>query len=113
VISMSNSNLPAVIIRYLAAHNARDLDPAMACYTEDAVAVDDGHTYHGRAEIRAWLARATAVKYTTTLLSTHRVDDEHHEAVQHLEGDFPGGVVDLRFRFTLRDDRISELVIAP
>ncbi|MFC0543093.1 nuclear transport factor 2 family protein [Kutzneria chonburiensis] len=110
---MSNSNLPAVVTRYLAAHNARDLDPAMACYTEDAVAVDDGHTYRGPAEIRAWLARATAVKYTTTLLSTHRVDDEHHVAVQHLEGDFPGGVVDLRFQFTLRGDRIAELVIEP
>jgi uncharacterized protein (TIGR02246 family) len=110
---MSNSTVPAVITRYLAAHNARDLDPAMACYAEDAVAVDDGNTYRGPAEIRAWLARATAVKYTTTLLSTDRVDDEHHVAVQHLEGDFPGGVVDLRFQFTLRGDRITELVIEP
>jgi hypothetical protein len=34
-------------------------------------------------------------------------------AVHHLEGDFPGGVVDLRFRFTLREGRIAELVIKP
>ena len=32
--------------------------------------------------------------------------DDRHE-------NFPGGVVDLRYRFTLRDDLISELVIAP
>ena len=30
-----------------------------------------------------------------------------------LEGDFPGGVVDLRYQFVLAYDRISELVIAP
>ena len=33
--------------------------------------------------------------------------------MNHLEGDFPGGVVDLRYKFTLTDDLISELVIAP
>ena len=31
----------------------------------------------------------------------------------HLEGDFPGGTVDLRYRFVLRDDLISRLDIAP
>jgi hypothetical protein len=33
--------------------------------------------------------------------------------VHHLEGDFPGGVVDLHFRFTLRDALIARLVIEP
>lgn len=105
--------LPAVITRYLAAHLARDLDPAMACYTDDAVAVDEGHTYRGRREIRDWLGRAIAGSHTVTLLPANRVDDEHYVVVHHLEGDFPGGVVDLRFRFTLRDGRIAELVIEP
>jgi uncharacterized protein (TIGR02246 family) len=117
VIDMSNpidpTALPAVITRYLAAHQARDLEPALACYTDDAVAVDDGHTYRGKREIRDWLARATVGDYTMTLLAAHRVDDERYVAVHHLEGDFPGGVIDLRFQFTLRDDRIAELVIEP
>jgi hypothetical protein len=29
----------------------------------------------------------------------------------HLEGNFPGGQVDLHFRFTLRDGAIADLVI--
>jgi hypothetical protein len=29
------------------------------------------------------------------------------------EGDFPGGVAELRYRFTLDGDLIEELVIAP
>jgi len=33
--------------------------------------------------------------------------------VNHLEGDFPGGVVDLRYQFALKGDLIAELVIAP
>jgi hypothetical protein len=41
------------------------------------------------------------------------VDDEHWVVVNHLEGDFPGGAVDLAYRFTLVADRIGELVIAP
>lgn len=28
-----------------------------------------------------------------------------------IEGDFPGGVADLGYRFTLRDGRVSELPI--
>jgi hypothetical protein len=31
----------------------------------------------------------------------------------HLEGDFPGGVVDLRYRFVLAGGLIAELEIAP
>ena len=34
-------------------------------------------------------------------------------AANRLEGDFPGGVVDLDYRFTVDGDRIAELVIAP
>jgi len=34
-------------------------------------------------------------------------------AIHHLEGNFPGGVADLQFKFTLRDGRISRLTIEP
>ncbi|EWM18581.1 nuclear transport factor 2 family protein [Kutzneria sp. 744] len=116
---MNDEELPAVITRYLTAHHARDLDPALACYTDDAVVVDEGRTYRGHDEIRAWLSRsANEYKYTIELTGTERVDDRHYVAVHHLEGNFPGGVVDLRFRFTLTDfdsdgAHIAELVIEP
>lgn len=106
--------LPEMITRYLVAHRARDLDTAMAYYTDDAVTVDEGHAYRGKAEIRDWLAHsASEFTYTIELVGAERVDDEHYVAVHHLEGDFPGGVADLRFRFTLRDGKIAELVIEP
>ncbi|GAB3880006.1 hypothetical protein GCM10029964_033360 [Kibdelosporangium lantanae] len=109
-----NDTLPPVLTHYLAAHQARDLDPALACYTDDAVVVDEGRAYRGKQEIRDWLDRAASeYTYTTELVVAERVDDSHYVAVHHLEGDFPGGVVDLRFQFTLRAGRIAELVIEP
>jgi ketosteroid isomerase-like protein len=106
--------LPAMITDYLTAHQARDLDAAMAHYAEDAVVVDEGHTYRGQAEIRSWLARsASEYTYTITLTSAQRIDADHYVAVHHLEGNFPGGVVDLRFQFTLGDGLIAKLVIEP
>lgn len=108
------SELPEVITTYLTAHHARDLDPALARYTDDAVVVDEGHPYRGKREIRAWLSQAASeYTYTIELVGTQRVDDEHYVAVHHLEGDFPGNVVDLRFQFALRDGRIARLVIEP
>ena len=107
-------NLPPVITTYLAAHNARDVDRAIGSYAPDAVVIDDGRSYHGTDEIRAWLGDAAAeYTYTTQLVSATRLDDERYDVVQHLAGDFPGGVVDLNYRFTLRNSAIVRLVIEP
>jgi hypothetical protein len=78
------------------------------------VVTDERHDHHGPEEIRAWLARsATEYTYTTTLTAAYRADDSHFDVLHRLQGDFPGGIVDLHFRFALRDGRIARLVIAP
>jgi hypothetical protein len=108
------TELPEPIPTYLAAHTARDADAAVACFTDDAVVVDDGSTHQGPDRIRDWLGRAASeYTYTTELIGTRQLDDGRYVAIHHLEGDFPGGVVDLQFRFTLRDGRIARLVIEP
>jgi ketosteroid isomerase-like protein len=105
---------PEAITRYLAAHHARDLDTAMAHYTANATVTDEGRTYRGVDDIRAWLATsATEYTYTIKLTGTWRIDGDHYDARHHLEGNFPGGVADLHFRFTLRDGLIARLVIEP
>lgn len=106
--------LPEAIITYLPAHQARDLDAAMAHYTADAAVTDEGRTYRSADQIRAWLATsATEYTYTVKLTGALRIDDDHYDARHHLEGNFPGGVADLHFRFTLRDGLIARLVIEP
>ena len=106
--------LPATIRSYLAAHVARDADAALSAFTSTAVVVDDGTTYRGSEEIRRFLARAgSEFTYTTTLVAAERTEDGRWVATNRLEGDFPGGVVDLRYRFAMDGDLIAELVIAP
>jgi hypothetical protein len=105
--------LPDTITKYLISHVAKDVPAAMRWYADDAVVTDDGKTYRGRDEIRAWLASsASEYSYTTELTSTQQVDEDTYVATHHLEGDFPGGTVDLDFTFTLVDGRITRLVIA-
>jgi ketosteroid isomerase-like protein len=106
--------LPALVSSYLVAHQARDLDTALSYYAEDAIAVDEGRTYRGPRQIRDWLATAASeYTYTIELTGARRIDDEHYVAIHHLEGNFPGGVADLQFKFTLREGRISALTIEP
>jgi ketosteroid isomerase-like protein len=106
--------LPDVVIRYLKAHGAHDTAAAISVFTGDATVIDDGTTYEGTAAIEGWLGRsATEFTYTTRLTGARRTDSAHCVATQRLEGDFPGGVVDLHYRFSLRDDFVERLVIEP
>jgi ketosteroid isomerase-like protein len=106
------TELPRPIADYLTAHRARDAGTAITYFTNDAAVTDDGKTYHGTADIHTWLDRsAREYTYTIELIGAEKIDDERYTAINHLEGDFPGGVVDLHFRFALRDGRIARLVI--
>jgi hypothetical protein len=108
------TDLPTVVLRYQDAHDRRDADGALATFTPDALVTDDGHTYSGHAEIREWLSRASVeFTYTRTLIDVAQVDDNTWLVTNHLEGDFPGGVVDLRYRFVVSGELLSKLDIAP
>jgi ketosteroid isomerase-like protein len=108
------SQLPATIRDYLTAHRAGDAEAALRAFTASAHVVDEGRSFRGTAEIDRFLRQAGAeFTYTTELVGAQRVDDAHWVATIHLEGNFPGGVADLHYRFTLDEDLIAELVIAP
>ncbi|MGY1835079.1 nuclear transport factor 2 family protein [Blastococcus sp. SYSU DS0510] len=112
--SIQPDQLPATIRSYLAAHDAGDADTALRAFTATAVVVDDGLTYRGTEEIRRFLAKAGAeFTYRSALVAAERTDDAHWVATKHLEGNFPGGVIDLRYRFTMDGDLVADLVIAP
>jgi hypothetical protein len=106
--------LPAPIRGFLAAHTAHDVDAALPAFAPTAVVVDEGATYRGTDEIHRFLFEAgSQFTYTTTLVGAERTDDAHWVAINRLDGDFPGGVVDLCYRFAMDGDLIAELVIAP
>ncbi|WP_405718431.1 nuclear transport factor 2 family protein [Streptomyces sp. NBC_01537] len=106
--------LPETITSYLKAHHARDTATAVTAFTGDAIVTDDGRTYRGAAEIERWLNRSAGeFTYTIELTGAQQTDATHYIATHHLEGNFPGGTVDLRYRFTLRDNLVAHLVIEP
>ncbi|MFD3996042.1 nuclear transport factor 2 family protein [Streptomyces sp. NPDC058548] len=112
--TITPEDLPGVITRYLTAHRVHDTATAVTTFTDDATVLDDGTTYQGSAAITRWLDRsATEFTYTTHLTNAQQTDPTHYIATHHLEGDFPGGTIDLRYRFTLRDNLIAHLTIEP
>ena len=106
--------LPEVIGRYQQAHDHHDTEVALSAFAPDARVVDDGHEYRGADEIRGWLdTAAREFTYTRTLLGVEAAGAGTWDVSNRLEGNFPGGVADLRYRFVLTGDVIAELVIAP
>jgi hypothetical protein len=107
-------DFPASIAQYLHAVDRDDVPGSLAALAPDAVVVDDGVTYTGRA-IAAWRDRSESeFAYTRDFRGLEVVDATRFVARYRLEGDFPGGVVDLRFAFALAaDGRIARLEIAP
>jgi hypothetical protein len=72
----------------------------------------------GHPPIRRWRATvATAYQYTVQVTGAKALGEtdgvERHDVHIRLEGNFPGGEVDLTDRFALRDGRIVSLEIVP
>jgi hypothetical protein len=112
------SPLPTIISSYMAASDARDVDAIVVCFTDDALVLDEDQEWRGRARIRDWRERiATAYEYTVEIRGTvdrGQLDNlERHDVSTRLEGNFPGGTVDLINRFELRGGLIARLEIAP
>jgi len=107
--------LPPVVSRYLDAQKLpRGRSSVADAFAPRARVVDDGTEYLGGPAITEWLATAaTGFSYTTTILGQTITDDDRWEVLAQLRGDFPGGEAQLRFRFRVEEERITELVIQP
>ena len=111
-------SLPAVVSVYLAASDRDDINAVVACFTKDAVVLDEDRHWRGADAIRQWRENvAAAFEYTVAIIGSESLGEveggQRHEVYTHLEGNFPGGQVDLTNRFTLRGDLIVGLEIVP
>jgi len=108
------TEIPDVIQRYQDAHDGHDVEGALAAFSADATVHDEDQDWRGATEIRAWLNKTNSeYTFTRTLLGVEAVGAGGWEVRNRLEGNFPGNVVDLRYRFTVDGDKITSLVIAP
>ena len=109
-----STRLPPVIADYLDAAAAPDYDALVACFTEDAIVVDDGASHRGVAQIRAWReGLAAAFDFTVTVIAATQSGPSSYLVTARVSGTFPGSPVDLRHQFTVVDDLIDRLEIAP
>ena len=108
------SSAPTVITEYLRAAETGDLDTLVACFTEHGTVLDEGRTYHGREAIRGWRESLRSQwEYTTAVTGRESQGDAGYIIRTHVEGNFPGGVADLTYRFDLAGERITALTILP
>jgi hypothetical protein len=115
---MTTSPLPKVISDYLAASDRRDVDAIVKCFNDDATVLDEDTHRTGRAEIRRWREDVdTAFEYTSTVTGWAALGDadglQRYDVTLRLQGNFPGGEVDLVNSFAVRDDYIVDLRIVP
>ena len=103
---------PEVITRYFDAQSSRDFDALVSLFADDGVVIDEGKTWNGATGIRAWRDSAASVyQYTTEVLDVKSTSKNEFVARVHLEGNFPGGTVDLDYKFTLEGERIRRLEV--
>jgi SnoaL-like protein len=104
-------NLPDPVATYLAAEKAKDADMLALCFSDDAVVHDEGRDHRGLDAIRSWKREADArYRYVMEPLDA-AVSEKATKLRARLTGDFPGSPVELDFRFTLANDKISSLEI--
>jgi hypothetical protein len=105
-----NTELPSVIAAFFQAHNSGQTDDFNDLFTEDAIVRDEAHEYHGDA-IKEWIDGAVA-KYTPQADVTDLAGSgEQTIATAQVSGNFPGSPTQLRYHFTLKNDKIAALTI--
>lgn len=106
--------VPQAITAYQAAHDRQDVSAALAHFEVDARVVDDGRVYDGISGVESFLLNAASeYTYTRTLVAAEEVGPNRWRVTNHLEGNFPGGHVDLSYEFLLEGGLIASLTIAP
>ena len=106
--------LPEIVARYFELDAHRDIDSIVNLFADDATVVDEGETHHGTSEIHAWqTGPASRYTYKIDVTDAETIGPDRHLVSGRLTGDFPGGTADLEFDFTIADERIIRLVIAP
>ena len=104
-------SLPQPVINYLAAVEAKDTDMLALCFADDALVHDEGRDYRGLDAIRSWKQETqTKYKYRVEPLDAS-VSGTTVKLRARLTGDFPGSPVDLDYRFTLANNKITSLEI--
>lgn len=104
-------DLPQPIASYIDANAALDLDGMLAPFAADAVVVDNGRRFEGRAGLRSLFQEA--VIPVRAIFTPDTVRHENGEVVVEgpAHGDFKGSPIRFTYRFTLENNAIRAVEI--
>ena len=106
-----STELPEPIAAYLAAANRHEIDATLAPFSKTAIVIDEGRQRTGLAAIRDWIEETT-MKYRPIATVTSIAEQARDVIVTvRVSGTFPGSPIDIRYAFTLKDDKITRLEI--
>jgi hypothetical protein len=105
------TDLPQVVLNYIVAANAGNVDEAAACFAEDALVHDENRDHQGFDAVREWIAETTESSKPHNEVLSATTDGDTHHVTSRISGDFPGSPVELELEFTLANGKISRLVI--
>jgi ketosteroid isomerase-like protein len=99
-----------VISEYVDASNSRDTTKLLSLFTNDAIVKDEGKTYKGLNEIKAWRKLLTeSYEFQMEVLDIE-LEKTNVIVTARLTGNFPGkNPVDIQNHFKLTGDKIIEL----
>lgn len=103
--------LPPLLAALVAAHNAHDGAAFLACFADDAVVRDDGHTHFGKAAIRAWFDEVSRTYAPNLDVNDLTLVDGEPVLTGTVSGNFPGSPAPVRYLLGLEDEKIVALKI--
>jgi len=104
-------DLPEPLSTYFAAANTDDADRIAACFAQDARVHDEAQDHVGRDAIRQWAADSRTKYSFQSEPLTMDGDVDRPVVTARVTGSFPGGAVDLTYRFVIADGAIAGLSI--
>src|SRR6476619_152183 len=111
---MNDALVPQAVRRYFALDADHAVEELVALFTNDAVVIDEGRRREGTDAIRSWRTDvADRYEYRTTILDARAAEGANYRVRARLDGNFPGGTVELNYDFMTEGERITYLKIAP
>jgi len=104
-----NTQLTPLTTQFVESMNAQNSADFIACFRADAVVEDEGQTYHGIAEIQAWIEEAFRTARPFLVVTSASFSDTGAVITGDLSGSFPGSPVVLHYHLTITQDQISAL----
>ena len=102
-------NLPKVIADLVIAQNNFDSAAYIKCFSENAVAFDEGKTHNGRKEIETWIADSNE-RYKATIRPVGYEENETESIlIAETSGNFPGSPIVLKYHLVIAGGLIQSL----